>query len=64
MCVCVCVFLGCALWAHRVSEGSICPSPLPELAKRELIFMGHRLFFPEAEIQVNSRSIQERSALS
>ena len=47
----------------RVSEGSICPSPLPELAMRELIFMGHRLLFPpEAEIQVNSRSIQEHSA--
>lgn len=29
-----------------VSEGSMCPSPLPELVERELIFMGHILFPP------------------
>lgn len=59
----------CVSWLSSVgwwvSEGSICPLPLPELAKRELIFIGHRLYFvppPEVKIQFNSRSIQERSS--
>lgn len=41
MCVRVRVFLSAALW---VSEWNICPSPLPELAKRDLIST------PETEI--------------